>query len=1289
MSNGKHLLVPVRVQALVIDDTVIERRATVKENVQRRVANDGKWSPARLDYTELTNALGNPAPRPFFGATRMAGGKKTDQLVLDPKSPALPNNKDRGVYLHWVLPPGLRHAYKPDSLDFPALPDQWLVVRFCRRGAGAEPTCKAWFIHGSLLSTDGPANLLFPSGGKYEARRAGKVVPLEAFNAADFAGERSPITAVGNLYTGSPTFTANVAENRNVLSWHDDLADLREPRDTGTVPRSVALTYLLVGWYSVAQEEPFASLPAQLRLEDSTKTPDALDVLKALGWKVDGKAESAAELAERRCLFHGMVAHVNYWNPDTYKGTILGYPGAPSVAGTLGTDPPVFKVGVGNSAEDALVSLVSSEYSGDLDKPNLWKALEAVIYRQPESLVGGWNAAPRDHAVHQNWFTAQEAGKVWTIRPRTDRAGTFPTDPAAAAAQTSAEPTPEQLASLKWLNETQADADAATRELSALQQDLYARWWTMCQKTRLDPILADVSKEEEDCKALAARIEKLRAERDALRGVLQERRSFGSSLPAELELVSESAPRFWSPADPVVVIKNVGTPTKHQFPNPLPCRLPEQVVTAAEVKVKDVPKKFDAPDASVAQLASSVERLGSGRDQILKSLLVEASLVEQAVGDLVTRSLLTEPQPITSAASWKRWTDRLVKDLTSDRPPRDLPDDEVKLGAANASEVRPRHVAELWVQQPWSPLFIDWKIRWLPTKNEGPGLGPVWSLREYDFKPKDIESLPASGSSVRGRSMLSPVDGRLFNKPLEMLQELLKPVSEEDQKKGLTTPFPAAVSEILSRYKVVWDDTLGQLKAAGMMGQSLSGFHQTLLGRDVTLPRVAPDPARPWAEDDLKFRDSVVEALLAPVSEGSPAGERLAPPSAAEPAVDFTLLRAGAFKLEELWLVDDFGQWADLLQGTSAGGASGQVFNPRVRWHEDKDAVAMPPRVVQPARLDFRFNNASDLGAQVSEAEAALGPVCGWVFYNPLDRGLALCDRMGRLAGELSLVEEGGSFLVRWEGAPGFESIDAIRNEELKGFARALEEKMSNARPRLRALLDLIDGATERIRPAAARRDAALFGRPLALVGAQVGLELFGKAWTDPHYQDSSKRPRATRPVGTGDPALDALSVRVLLGCSHNVEDGLVGYYKAGDFQSIMPAPTAKELKPSVYFADKERDAVHVGFGAPVRLTLLMDAWGSVQAATGLLPAKSITLAHAELDKVLARMEASFRVGPVLLQEGRVALPTPVGERGRWHFRGSAAAEAPAPVTPLDPRFFDDKPLFAAEGRLLLLTSEE
>jgi hypothetical protein len=348
----------------------------------------------------------------------------------------------------------------------------------------------------------------------------------------------------------------------------------------------------------------------------------------------------------------------------------------------------------------------------------------------------------------------------------------------------------------------------------------------------------------------------------------------------------------------------------------------------------------------------------------------------------------------------------------------------------------------------------------------------------------------------------------------------------------------------------------------------------------------------------------------------------------------------------------------------------------------------MPPRVVQPARLNFRFVPAED-DRNPSESGGALAPICGWIFYNALDRSLMLCDREGRLSGELVVVEEREHYLVKWEGATGFESIDKISNPELREFARSFVETTRVKEPRLHALLDLIDRSLERIRPAAQRRDAALFGRPLALVGAHVGLELFGKAWTDPHWTEPQRRPSAEPPAGTGDPALDALRVRVLLGCVHNTEDGLVGYYKGRDFERIVPAHVPKQLKPSPYFAHAEQDAVRVGFGAPESLTLLMDAWGSVQAATGLVPSKTITLAHAELDKTLARMEASFRVGPVLLQAERIALPTPLSDKGRWHFRGPAAEETATPVAPPDPRYFDDKPLVAAEGRLLLLTNED
>src|SRR6185369_17032288 len=226
--DAKHLLVPIKIQALVIDDMVIARRGVitfkdVPEGRDKYAANDGRWSPQMYNYHRLTTSLMAPGPGPFYGATREYNGNETEQLVLKDEA-VLPQDIDRGVYLHWVLPAGLRHAYTPGLLDFPALPDHWLIVRFAR-DSNSTLTTKAWFLDGGVINPDSATNLLFPNADKFVSKGVGKVVSLEQFATANFPPDRTTITAIGNATTGSPTFTAFIAENRNIFSWHDDLED--------------------------------------------------------------------------------------------------------------------------------------------------------------------------------------------------------------------------------------------------------------------------------------------------------------------------------------------------------------------------------------------------------------------------------------------------------------------------------------------------------------------------------------------------------------------------------------------------------------------------------------------------------------------------------------------------------------------------------------------------------------------------------------------------------------------------------------------------------------------------------------------------------------------------------------------------------------------------------------------------------------------------------------------------------------------------------------------------------
>lgn len=1269
--DSNHLLVPIKMQALVIDDLVIDKSGVIEIAQRKFAANDGRWSPQLNDYQPLSNTLSTPGPRPFYGATRTYQGNPADQLVLEKNSPALPQKKDRGVYLHWVLPDGLRHAYTPGLLDFPALPDHWLIVRFSHQDSAVKT--RAWFVDGgAIVSETGPGNLLFEGNEKYVAKRVGKVVPVEEFATANFSDARTPITALGNNSTGSPTFTAFIAENRNIFSWHDKLEDLRTPDTEGKIPEGTALTYLLIGWYRDPKDEPLALAAAKLIQQEKGWLIDPP------GWLVE---TNPGDLLKRRSVFHGMVAHINYWSANTYKGQMLGYPGSPPVPGVLRKAPPTFTVGVGNNAEDALVSLVSSSYSGEQEgsilakeQPNLWKALEAVIYRQTESLVRSWNVAPRDITVHQNWFATRDAGKIWSILPKADNESTFPKDAEKTARQTKIRPSDDQLAKLKELNSIQSDVDATSRELAALQQDLYARWWKLCAKSR-DRFARGFEAEEKDCRDLVKDVSAVQARLNTKLQQLQPLPDqLKKTLPPELELKYDAAPRFWLPADPVIVVKNCGCPTKHRFPRQLPCRLPEQIATYGEVVVNKERKSFDTP-AGVSEIAAAAQKHLPSCPSVLLALLNEGSIVEQAINDLASRTL-PDGKQFDDADSWRKWTDQLDHDLTWDGDPKKFPHDEVNFGKSGALNIRPHRLADLWGEQPWSPLFLDWQITWFPTPQtnaENP-FGPTWTLGEADFAPLNRESIPQKGYTVRGRSLLSPIDERIFKEPIDTLRELL-----DEKKQSVFTP---AVREVLSRYEIVWDKTLKELSSAGLMGQALSGFHQSLLRRDVLLPRITPDSTRPWiANASLKTLEDDVRTAF---DDGGLSGERLAPPAAAtatSTAPLFSILRAGALRIDDLWLIDDFGQSADLLGLTAARSRNtGQVFHPRMRWHNDQSVVAMPPRVLQPVRLNFRFTPDPE-DKNLKQGDPALHPICGWLFFNRLDQALVLCDRHGDLMGHLVINKDDRGRRISWDPGAGGVALDKITNPSLHAFATSFVQTTPLDNPKLLELLNLIDTTLERIRPAAARHNTVLVGRPLALVNAIVGLELFGKAWTDPNERVVARQ-------GTGNAALDALRVRVNLGDLHNVEDGLIGYFKAGTYDRVVVPQLSDKIKASKYIADPKSDSVQVGFGPPDRITMLMDPWGSVQAACGLVPAKTISLAHAELDQTVTQMETSFRVGPVLLQGDKIALPTPTGDKGIWNFSGPVTNHAAAAVVPLDPKFFGEQPVVATEGRLLLLNED-
>jgi hypothetical protein len=1391
------LLVPMKVQALAVDE------AQVRNGLRG-------WSPRGGDLAATTNGLAPYGPLPFFGATP---GEGEDSSRMHPDPAYMPGPADAGVHLHWVLPPGLRHAHaqhqhvQADGAEgvFPRLPDQWLVLRFDRNAAGKfsgqpDPArCRAWLVDASLAldeETRNPDSSALPTcvvaagGGRQppslRAQPVGRAVPVDAAAVRDFAQDppgtrRVRITALGTNETGSPYFTAFVPDNRHLLSFHDDLSDLRS---AGEVPEGTVLSYLVVGWYHKANAgnglgpEVLEHLQNLLRPVDGTPGDDRAEgalqaVLRELDWLCEARQGDADSTADAEvgdddarhwtCIFHGMVAQLNYFDGARYHGRTLGAPDAPTRAGTSRSVRPAFQVGIGNNTTDALVALVADR-SDDSSLP-MWQALEAVVYHQSASLLQGWRENPRQRAVHQAWFHPQHGGLRWTIvasdQSAAGLAGAEGRTPVQSADERTPAPSAQALAVLATLNDQQSQLNHCAQGLAALEQDLYAAWWRLAQTylqqggldetndgAGVDQLINRGADWQRQLPVLLAAADKTSAQ---LRHILGD----------QLELHQEAAPRFWAPADPAIVIHNAGQLDKHAFPSPLRCRTAVRTrsVTAS---VDDAARSFSGAHDSVIDLSQVIEPLPVSAPLI--ALIHEAAQLEQATFDLASRSA----QQLDSEADWQRWVaaqravlaaavghaaDPLaagadaiaVSGNTPESPPsataplaEPTAAEETKHGPARRATLRlslddghqgPLSSAvALWGEQPWSPLYLDWQITWFPDACEPDAVdfGAGWA---FDAERNDYAPAPSAnpvgrdqGIPLRGRSLMAPQMGAAFTDPIAHLEQALTGEATAD--------VDPRVAAVLRSHLMQWQRPLQDLAQGGLLGQTLSGFHQMLLGRDVLLPRIRPSPAAPWvpapataanasnegmggATDAFKddgspgYNDARILAsdlMRPPVvasASTSAAGEQhlrltaLAPPATGERPLPFGLLRGGSFRVDALWMVDDFGQWWDLLNDPQCDGI---VVSPHLRASAQPERIIQPPRVLQPARLNFRFvsSDFSDDGG----AHPRHNPICGWVFYNHLDRALALCNADGQLLGELVSVQGAAAATVRWECLAQGQATDTALDEldmdpTLRAFAQSLLSTSGNQA--LRTLLGDIDTALGHIRPAAGHTRLRLAGRPLALVNARIGLELFGQAWRDPQGDQAVDADSAS-----ADPVLDRLRLPVRLGHAPLVEEGLVGYFKRGgkaDMQRLVP------VVPPANAKRVDSDAVKVGFGhaqagrhsAWQDLTLLMDPHAAVHAEVGVLPGKSLRLPKVFIDRALSELDMSFRVAPLIVRQCpssasptaadgplKWPVPLPPGWQGRWGFEGPQA-QAPREVSPPDAAP-DHGPAQrrAIEGRLVL-----
>lgn len=450
---------------------------------------------------------------------------------------------------------------------------------------------------------------------------------------------------------------------------------------------------------------------------------------------------------------------------------------------------------------------------------------------------------------------------------------------------------------------------------------------------------------------------------------------------------------------------------------------------------------------------------------------------------------------------------------------------------------------------------------------------------------------------------------------------------------------------------------LEAMEGTELLTQSLTGFNDALLGLHQSYQLPIEDPL--GFDCERKFSEQVRGLVLS--------HNRSAP----DDAGGFNPIRAGQLKVKRLRLVDTFGKTVNLKFD--------QPHVSRSLREKDGNVIELPPRFVQPARLNLRWLSTVDGTTETSVAPTST-PICGWVVLDNFDASLLIYDASGRALGVIS--NGGGLWQAGWQMAPGEGSVERVWNIQDADLQRVATWLVGKAGKPAEwdPLLKGIETALENIDPEgfAHHEDlAVLMGRPLAVVRAHLGVALCGPPaihqGPDALLVDMKAESRRTD-------QFEGVEIPIRLGADDRANDGLVAYWretKAGLGEAVLRQQYQTGLP--IRLAPSSEGQT---------LTMLVDPLAEVHATTGVLPTKSITIPASMYADALKRIEVTFRsLGPILTRVGRLDLPLPVEPGFAWSWierddRGWTSVASDVGATEDDGAFSGE--IVAREGWLKL-----
>lgn len=1181
----------------------------------------GSYADLRIDYRKVPSNI-DPAPAPF-------------QLRPSNDPPGT------GAHLQATLPNSFRSGEQlPDgSVQFPPIPNRWVVARSVVTTPGTAPVFTVWVLQSDFLGPQGNGTGGTGTNSYPDPEQIGNTLWLgQVFTVANWANPAGPATPLlRSVGPGSVSWIVTYDNTLNALSFYDPLTDVT----SGTV------TYAMLGWFNPASFDPLLGVTTEEPQGFETEA-DWQAILSALQLSVDGEAGLAAAEAAwaaweqanpvtggpvlpaiqmqlaGQSLCHGMVFGIA-WN-----GPQQNYPKA---AVLNGLNPVT--VAIGGTGVEALAAWLAAT----LNAPDL----EDLIVALQQGLVYDYLQQPSIFATRTQTsrFANADGGTVWLVMP--------PENSQDARGQTlqTVDLSPEQSATLTALNEAQAALDATGRLIAATISELFALAYKQTQAGPFSPyaatVAAAITTAMQTLTGLQATQTAQTATVTTLKGDLVALLGTAFVLPEP----PVTAPRFYAPASPTLMIAGAQQDTRLLAPgddggvdDSLFCRFTGQTVTGLSVVV---PADGSTQVITAADLTSRVTLppQNSGLPKELTDYLVEVMFFDTANA----RLLATIAYQLAGVTPSSQQLDTLAATIAAQQtaPWSATPDTtytEALAGQAVGFEgVVPLKRSVLPWTPPWTPLYMDWEVTWYPTAATAPGMMAGWALDGFDYRWTGT-AIGTTSQIITGRSVLgTQIAGGLAEQLADFVT--LNPNIGD---------LPLYQQQLLQQAAA----TLAQ---ADIVTEAMSDFGAMMLMRQGQMTQItSSDPA------EQAFLSQAASAISLPNG------------------TNFYPLRSGHFVLNQLWVVDAFGQ---ILRTTNAGDnvlpiRSHSLTTPD-NGGDNKQYVQLVPAIQQFARLDLQLLDAWD-DAIATGSASLTSPIAGWLLPNHLDNSVQVFDAAGTPLGEVLTVQSDTGNGMRWDPAPGlnlpYGAPPAIANPHLLDFVLGLlaQAPISGALA-LQELLDVIDISLWKAAPnpqPSGSNVVVLVGQPVAVVRARIGLSLDGQpawnqSWADTGLQNDGGLTDIPFTTYVGDIAYDGNgALGYFLDNDYSLLNPLRGFDKAyGAIRGAISAPAGNpqtnlaramaQLPASLasggdpgsgYLADDPSISL-VPQGPTHVLTVLMDPRGAIPAISGILPIATVTLPPGPV-AAMNHLQANFRVGPLLVDPRTVQMPLPANVPGNW-----------------------------------------